>query len=504
MSFRKYRNKRRRSQAFPREDTDAHLAQHAQTEDVEMAPPDEHLASEPQEADSDVVTQPSAKEQEVWDTFREENYEGDWSRNISARVSSLNSSTFLALEQLPLSLHRSYALIQELDEQVTNCHSKVLSEVQQYIALRTSMVKTAPPEPAHMDVDQSSDVTPQAVEAQNTPIEHQEPHPQSPSPPLEPASPGPSSPAKSKPRTTFRTNGFTNGTSLPTASSSKSPTSDPEPPPSPPSTRALLTSIAQTSETAMRASNEKVNVARFTHDLVDRYIRDLDRAIKEQETSLSLGLRPGTHPASIILPEIVLPKSLRAPRVMDESPAPDGIAELSAPAPSTLDTELTLGTVPTEITNNGGAPSPPPPPPFPPARRRIRPKKWTRQKQRTAEVKGAAEGTSKAGTPVGEESAAVQQRPVLKLTVPPLAAVAQQQQQDEEPAAQEEIDPSEERYCYCGMVSFGTMVACDRKGCEIEWFHVPCVGLETAPKGRWYCKECALVMKNPKRKRKRH
>ncbi|THG99050.1 hypothetical protein EW026_g3246 [Hermanssonia centrifuga] len=99
MSFRKYRNKRRRSQAFPREDIDAHLAQHARTEDVEMAPPDEHLESEPQEADSDVVTQPSAKEQEVWDTFREENYE--------------------ALEQLPLSLHRSYALIQELDEQVT-------------------------------------------------------------------------------------------------------------------------------------------------------------------------------------------------------------------------------------------------------------------------------------------------------------------------------------------------------------------------------------------------
>ncbi|THG99049.1 hypothetical protein EW026_g3247 [Hermanssonia centrifuga] len=186
---------------------------------------------------------------------------------------------------------------------------------------------------------------------------------------------------------------------------------------------------------------------------------------------------------------------------MDEkSPAPSDIAEPSAPAPSSTDTELTLGTIPTETANNGGAspPPPPPPPPTPPVRRRIRPKKWTRQKQRTAEVKG----NSKMGTPVGEESAP--QRPVLKLTVPPLAAVAQQQQQEDELAAQEEIDPSEERYCYCGMVSFGTMVACDRKGCEIEWFHVPCVGLETAPKGRWYCKECALVMKNPKRKRKRH
>ncbi len=195
------------------------------------------------------------------------------------------------------------------------------------------------------------------------------------------------------------------------------------------------------------------NLTPVLHEQVDRYIRDLDRAIKEQETSLSLGLRPGTHPASIILPEIVLPKSLRAPRVMDESPAPSDIAEPSAPAPSSTDTELTLGTIPTETANNGGAspPPPPPPPPTPPVRRRIRPKKWTRQKQRTAEVKG----NSKMGTPVGEESAP--QRPVLKLTVPPLAAVAQQQQQEDELAAQEEIDPSEERYCYCGMVSFGTV-----------------------------------------------
>ena len=39
----------------------------------------------------------------------------------------------------------------------------------------------------------------------------------------------------------------------------------------------------------------------------------MDRAIKEQEAALSIGLRPGTHPAHIILPEVVVP-TMRAPK----------------------------------------------------------------------------------------------------------------------------------------------------------------------------------------------
>lgn len=33
-----------------------------------------------------------------------------------------------------------------------------------------------------------------------------------------------------------------------------------------------------------------------------------------------------------------------------------------------------------------------------------------------------------------------------------------------------------------------------RSQCPIEWFHYGCVGIEEAPKGKWYCEEC-----NPKR-----
>ncbi|KAJ3004141.1 hypothetical protein NUW54_g4953 [Trametes sanguinea] len=75
------------------------------------------------------------------------------------------------------------------------------------------------------------------------------------------------------------------------------------------STRELLVHIAQSSEEVTRACAEKVYLAQHAYDLVDRYIRGLDRAIKEQEASISLGLRPGTHPASIILPEVVVPQS---------------------------------------------------------------------------------------------------------------------------------------------------------------------------------------------------
>lgn len=45
-------------------------------------------------------------------------------------------------------------------------------------------------------------------------------------------------------------------------------------------------------------------------------------------------------------------------------------------------------------------------------------------------------------------------------------------------------------YCYCNQVAYGEMVGCDGDNCELEWFHLPCIGLETLPKGKWYCKDC--------------
>lgn len=56
------------------------------------------------------------KEQQVWDAFREEYYEGIVSCVVHSRIFAFN--TVKALEQLPLSLHRSFSLILELDQQV--------------------------------------------------------------------------------------------------------------------------------------------------------------------------------------------------------------------------------------------------------------------------------------------------------------------------------------------------------------------------------------------------
>lgn len=56
-------------------------------------------------------------------------------------------------------------------------------------------------------------------------------------------------------------------------------------------------------------------------------------------------------------------------------------------------------------------------------------------------------------------------------------------------------DPNEPRYCLCNQVSYGDMVGCDNDDCPIEWFHYGCVGLSSAPKGKWYCPQCTAAMK---------
>ncbi|KAF2226003.1 hypothetical protein BDZ85DRAFT_192716 [Elsinoe ampelina] len=58
----------------------------------------------------------------------------------------------------------------------------------------------------------------------------------------------------------------------------------------------------------------------------------------------------------------------------------------------------------------------------------------------------------------------------------------------------EEIDPNEPRYCLCGDVSYGTMVACESINCPIEWFHLGCVDLQEMPPrlAKWYCPECRV------------
>lgn len=67
---------------------------------------------------------------------------------------------------------------------------------------------------------------------------------------------------------------------------------------------------------------------------------------------------------------------------------------------------------------------------------------------------------------------------------------------DGEPGGDDEMDDIAEddtKYCYCGQVSYGNMVACDNADCKGQWFHWKCAGITEEPQGEWLCKNCARL-----------
>ncbi|EMD38702.1 hypothetical protein CERSUDRAFT_123242 [Gelatoporia subvermispora B] len=368
------------------------------------------------------------KEQVIWDAFREEHYE--------------------LLEQLPLSLHRSFALMRELDQQVLDYRSQLLPKLKDYISLRRKLHADKHQESAIQEGPNAAGGEPQAQDAMvEDGVEESD---------EATAIHALQELAMGRANGSAHVNGFaTTGAGpapLPKILSG-----------SRPSSREMLTRVAQLAEEILRASNEKVNVARFAYDLVDRYIRDLDRAIKEQESSLTLGVRPGTHLANIMLPEPVVPRSTRGSR------APQ------SPVATDVDTAQIqeLG-VQQEDINIGVSSGEPPAEEAAPMRKRKRGRSRRKSTPKEVEVTQPEQATRETNRS-------------LKLTVPPLASVALYS--NEMP-----IDPNEPRYCHCNQVSYGEMIACDNQECPKEWFHLGCEDLKTAPKGRWFCRDCAVAM----------
>lgn len=68
----------------------------------------------------------------------------------------------------------------------------------------------------------------------------------------------------------------------------------------PPTSKQLINRVSLLAKAALRASLEKVNLAQASWNAVDRHIRLLDAAIQEQEDTISFGVRPGTHPATLL------------------------------------------------------------------------------------------------------------------------------------------------------------------------------------------------------------
>jgi len=220
----------------------------------------------------------------------------------------------------------------------------------------------------------------------------------------------------------------------------------------------LLSHIAWLSEEVVRASQEKVNVAQSAYDSVDRQIRLLDFAIKEQEVSLTVGLKPGTHLLPI-LSDATVGRWVRPPR----DPLDPGVSDGNDQA-NQGDGVPTLGVV---ADNNDRAP----------IAGIVRRGK-----------KGKGKRKSAASVQAGSAS--------LKLMVPPLSSVGLQPDDMH-------VDPHEPRYCYCNQISFGEMIMCDNHKCEGEWFHLGCVGLTKPPKGKWYCQNCQESTKPGRNRRGR-
>lgn len=128
-------------------------------------------------------------------------------------------------------------------------------------------------------------------------------------------------------------------------------------------------------------------------------------------------------------------------------------------------------------------PSAPEPPPAQSASRSQRTKKQTSKAAALAQQQQAAQQAAAAAA--AAQAAAAQQ----------VVTEGSDETAGEVPVDDWQPDPNEPRYCLCNQVSYGEMVGCDNEDCPIEWFHYPCVGLTSAPKGKWYCPQCTAAMK---------
>ncbi|KAH0830424.1 hypothetical protein J3R83DRAFT_1819 [Lanmaoa asiatica] len=376
--------KRQRSRAALTDDDEQPVA----AIDKSESPQDN--GSKSQADDDEELTEERKKELDVWDAFKEEHHE--------------------VLEQLPLSLHRQFKLMRELDSQGELFQADLLASVRRYICLRESLAaRNTQDDSSHAEgaqrnatdtkgsgVDQGGNTSPTAMQVDSA------------------------EPSRGK--------APVNG-NLGAGNTNASPPGAYHPKPGD-TTRTLLQRIAQASEEVIRTAEEKVNIAQTAYETVDRHIRFLDQGIKEQEAAISLGVRPGTHLAPILLPDLVVPRWARPPRV-EHSPVPS-----LSPDPELYVEEPPIFELP--------------PPRIPSPRAPKKGKKAAAPKPTKPEKEEIPPPVA-----VGGEEPLVAprtRRMGIRLTIPA-------QPQPSGPSVP--ADPNEARYCYCNQVSYGTMIGCD-------------------------------------------
>ncbi|KAG6816947.1 hypothetical protein H0H87_001462 [Tephrocybe sp. NHM501043] len=194
---------------------------------VEVTPEQEEeqdISNEIQHSKKDLSHDPE-KEQEVWESFKDEHFE--------------------AIDQLPLALHRHYDLNSELDQRANASLDLLLATILEYIDKRRDLMLAREARGAS---ETKIDVEDQSLQSNGRDTSQM-------------------MPALS---------------SLPPTLSKRATTG-----------RQMLTKAACLSDEILRASEEKVNVAQAAYESVDRLVRKVQQAIKDQEASINLGARPG-------------------------------------------------------------------------------------------------------------------------------------------------------------------------------------------------------------------
>ena len=70
-------------------------------------------------------------------------------------------------------------------------------------------------------------------------------------------------------------------------------------------------------------------------------------------------------------------------------------------------------------------------------------------------------------------------------------------------AKEGEATSKELEYCYCHGPDEGPMIGCDNINCEVQWFHMKCLKITSAPRGKWYCPDCRKLPEFLTSKKKR-
>ncbi|THH10857.1 hypothetical protein EW145_g1065 [Phellinidium pouzarii] len=230
-----------------------------------------------------------------------------------------------------------------------------------------------------------------------------------------------------------------------------------------------LLDLSMLSNDLLRASEEKVNLAKATYNSVDRHVRLLDQAIKEHESHINSDLCFRT---GLSLAESSLRSSIRG----------------ATGSRNARNTEQPTSIFMSNSTDYLPAPG-----------------------RRTQRLLAKEPESNSAGTLVTESELkrlvakpdrnintsdrnnTTTFRPTFKAKMGSTALSS----------GDMPIDPHEPRYCYCNQVSWGEMIACDADDCDREWFHLGCAGLTEAPKGKskWYCNACKERVTSGARKR---